>query len=158
MIATAMLSAFSVVYRKFKHSILIQLEDIEIDLIIFNRVTAVLKSIIRKESRSTNPFESNIFKSSLPMSHEELISEMIEKDKEAYPSLKLEIEVKQTPLDEFMKCLEVIAYHPKTGKRISQKVILSLHPQLTLNIDDLNIDLIENSLPTTTDESEPMKE
>ncbi|KAG2379055.1 hypothetical protein C9374_007693 [Naegleria lovaniensis] len=105
-----------------------------------------------KEARSNNPFDTNIFKSSTPMSHDDIISQMSEKDKESFPSLKLEIEVNQTPIDEFMKSLEVVAYHPKTGKKISQKVILPLHPQLTLNIDDLNIDLAETSLTPKNEE------
>ena len=128
--------------RKFKQSILIQIEDIETDLIIFNRISGLIKAIIRRESNEAYPFDTEIYKNG-PINTEQLINLMIEKDRMSYPNMRLELDVRETKLDEFIKCIEVVAYHPKSGQKISQKVLLPLHPGLGVDIDSLNCEQLD---------------
>jgi hypothetical protein len=109
-IATAMMASFSVAYRRVKQNIITRLKNVEQDLLLENRIAAIMNACIRSNDTISNEALDAIMK-------------------ELNTLIKLEL----TQIDDHVKRLKVIWYHPRTGKQYYHQVLLPVHRDLRLS-------------------------
>lgn len=108
--ATAMMATFSVIYRRIKNNIVTRLKNIEQDLIVENRITAITNACIRQNG---------------PVSLDSLNAVMND--------IKTLIKIECEPVDDYVKRLNVIWYHPRTGNKHVNQVLLPVNNDLKLS-------------------------
>jgi hypothetical protein len=108
--ATAMMATFSVIYRRIKDNIVTRLKNIEQDLIIENRITAITNACIKQNG---------------PIPLDALNAVMND--------IKTLIKIECEPVDDYVKRLNVIWYHPRTGNKHVNQVLLPINNDLKLS-------------------------
>lgn len=119
LVAIAMVSTFSVIYRRFKDSLLTKLNNYEKDLLLYNTVQGLTHAFIR--SKGKVPTEAIHI---------------------AMRDLNTYIKVHCKQIDEYIKLLQVTGYNPRNGEEVTSKVLIPAHDDLA-DYDSFEVTLLD---------------